>query len=605
MTTPILKTQAPVSGAQASNPLLDFSVEKLHAAYRKSDFDSISKQFLEVIVHMQQVTYYALPSAEKQALNSFVMHFLYFMTMEDFTLGDNYAMQMIPLNGTIANIVAMSEFRNTDPYVQILLKQQRNFSKLLVLFSVHNRTPINRKALFDASPALATLWYYSFGESYRNGCADPLTLQNLRTHINFEDDRLNGINGLSHHIYFGATYIDHEKDYLVKQRINRLVQQTPLCKTEITNKPKKGRIAVLTSMWFTRQSVYRSQFPFLEALSKKYDLVLIKLGNKDKKTDDSIFSEVRHFNAATNGNDLSAIQDNDFEMAYFPDIGMSIESILLSNMRIAPIQVSNYGHPVSTFGAKVDYWIGGQETEDPERALEHYSERLVLIPGCAQAPVPLDYQLTYPTLPDSPIHINCTWSAQKINHEHLLRLREIQERAKTPVIFRFFPGGACLSNGHLPLQRAISEILGAEHTQVLPNYDFENYMKNLELAHFALDAYPFGGYNTAVDLLSLRQPIVTMAGNRFYNNSTAYLLNRMDLGELVTRTPQEYIDLAVRMIDNPDYRNRMIRRLKTADLDKTLLSLEHVPAFVRAIDHLLENHDSLKKDAKRTPITIH
>jgi predicted O-linked N-acetylglucosamine transferase (SPINDLY family) len=96
-----------------------------------------------------------------------------------------------------------------------------------------------------------------------------------------------------------------------------------------------------------------------------------------------------------------------------------------------------------------------------------------------------------------------------------------------------------------------------------------------------------------------------MAGNRFYNNSTAYLLNRMDLGELVTRTPQEYIDLAVRMIDNPDYRNRMIRRLKTADLDKTLLSLEHVPAFVRAIDHLLENHDSLKKDAKRTPITIH
>jgi len=604
MTTPIPETQAPVSGPKASNPLLDFSVEKLHAAYRKSDFDSMSKQFLEVIVHMQQVTYYALPSAEKQALNRFVMHFLYFMSLEDFILGDAYAAKLIPLNATIANIVAMSEFRNTDPFVQILLKQQRNFSKLLVLYSVHNRTPINRKALFDASPALATLWYYSFGESYRNGCADPLTLKNLRTHINFEDDRLNGINGLSHHIYFGATYIDHEKDYLVKQRINRLVQQTPLCKTEITNKPKKGRIAVLTSMWFTRQSVYRSQFPFLKALSEKYDLVLIKLGNKDKKTDDSIFSEVRNFCATSDSSDLSAIKDNDFELAYFPDIGMSIESILLSNMRIAPIQVSNYGHPVSTFGAKIDYWIGGQETEDPERALEHYSERLVLIPGCAQAPVPLDYQLTYPSLPESPILINCTWSSQKINHEHLLRLLEIQERAKTPVIFRFFPGGACLSNGHMPLQRAISEILGAEHTQVLPNFDFENYMKNLELAHFALDAYPFGGYNTAVDLLSLRQPIVTMAGNRFYNNSTAYLLNRMDLGELVTQTPQEYIDLAVRMIDNPDYRSRMIRRLKTADLDNTLISHEHVPAFVRAIKHLLENHQTLKKDSKRSPIFI-
>lgn len=591
--------------AQAtSNPLLEFSVEQLHAAYRKSDFDSMSQQFMQVILHLQKVTYYALPPAERKALNRFVMHFLYFMTMEDFVLADSYAAQMIPLNGTIGNIIAMSEFRNTDPFIHILLSQQRNFAKLLVLYSVHNSIPLNRKILFDANPALATLWYYSYGESYRIGCADPKTLQNLRTHINYEDDRLTGINGLSHHIYFGATYIDHEKDYLVKQRINRLVQQTPLCQTEIKNKPKKGRIAVLTSMWFTRQSVYRSQFPFLEALSKKYELVLIKLG-KDRETDDSIFSEVRYFNAATNGNDLSAIQENDFEMAYFPDIGMSIESILLSNMRIAPIQVSNYGHPVSTFGAKVDYWIGGQQTEDPERALEHYSERLVLIPGCAQAPVPLDYQLTYPTLPDSPIHINCTWSAQKINHEHLLRLKEIQKRAKTPVIFRFFPGGACLANGYLPLQRAISDILGKDHVQVFPNFDFPNYMKQLETAHFALDAYPFGGYNTAVDLLSLRQPIVTMAGNRFYNNSTAYLLNKMDLGELVTRTPQEYIDLSVRMIDNPDYRSRMIRRLKTADLDKTLLSLEHVPAFVRAIDHLLENHDSLKKDAKRTPITIH
>ena len=129
-------------------------------------------------------------------------------------------------------------------------------------------------------------------------------------------------------------------------------------------------------------------------------------------------------------------------------------------------------------------------------------------------------------------------------------------------------------------------------------------MKALETAHFALDAYPFGGYNTAVDLLYLRQPIVTMAGNRFYNNSTAYLLNKMDLGELVTRTPQEYIDLSVRMIDNPDYRSRMIRRLKTADLDNTLLSLEHVTAFVRAIDHLLENHDSLKNNSKRSPIVI-
>ena len=259
---------------------------------------------------------------------------------------------------------------------------------------------------------------------------------------------------------------------------------------------------------------------------------------------------------------------------------------------------------MSTFGSKIDYWIGGQETEVIDRAREHYSERLVLIPGCAQAPVPLEYQLQYPQLPTSPVIINCTWSGQKINSDHLLRLKKIADRATTPVKFHFFPGGAILGNGFIPLDRAIKNVLGEERVQVLPDLVFEQYMPALEVAHFALDAFPFGGYNTAVDLLTLRKPIVTLAGNRFYNNSTAYLLGTIGLEELITRSEQEYIDLGVRMIDNPDYRDRMIRRLKTADLTTTVLSHEHVPAFVRAIDHLLENHDRLVKQTGREPIII-
>ena len=48
----------------------------------------------------------------------------------------------------------------------------------------------------------------------------------------------------------------------------------------------------------------------------------------------------------------------------------------------------------------------------------------------------------------------------------------------------------------------------------------------------------------------------------------------------------------------------MQRRMKIADLDSSVLSLEHVPAFARAIDYILENHESLKEDSARNPITI-
>ncbi len=590
--------------AEPVNPLFAFSPDGIHEAYRRRDYDTMSEQFLAVINHCRNITYYAVDLPTKQALNSFVKHLLYFLSQEDFILSDSFASQFIDANGVIANIVAISDFGTTDPFLRILIGQQRNFTKLLALYSARNKVKIDRRLLFGTSPELATQWYYCFTEGYRNGCADEVTLQNLREHIAYEDDRIIGINSFTHHAYFGSTYIDHEGDYLVKQRINRLFQATPLCSQPIRNTPKKNRIAVLTSMWFRRQSVYRSQQPFIEALAKDHELVLIALGRPRDDLDTSLFKEVRRYDASADASDMSALQGNDFAMAYFPDIGMSIESIILANMRIAPIQVTNYGHPVSTFGAKIDYWIGGQETEVVERAREHYSERLVLIPGCAQAPVPLDYHLQYPQLPTSPVIINCTWSGQKINSEHLHRLRTIADRAETPVKFHFFPGGAILGNGYIPLERAIKSILGEERVQVMPDLGFEQYMPVLEAAHFALDAHPFGGYNTAVDLLTLRKPIVTLAGNRFYNNSTAYLLGRVGLEELITRSEQEYIDLGVRMIDNAEYRNRMIRRLKTADLATTVLSHEHVPAFVRAIDHLLENHDTLAQQAGREPIVV-
>ena len=599
-----MSQQASADLSVPSSPLLDFDAKQLMQHFHAGEYEHMAAQFLAVLIHLRDTTYYQIEEANHAALNRFVKHFLYFMSQEDFILPEKYAASFIDLNAVIGNVVAISDFRTTDPFVQVLLKQQRNYTKLLALYSGRNRVKIDRRLLFATSPQLATQWYFCFLEMYRTGPSDPETLAHLRDHITFEDDRLIGINSFTHHAYFGATYIDNEKDYLVKQRINRLFQATPLCQKKIENKPKPKKIGVLSSMWFPRQSVYRSQHPFLKELAKNHELVLVHLGRPREDLDTEIFSEVRHYNASEKADDLSSIDPNDFSMAYFPDIGMSIESIILANMRIAPIQVSNYGHPVSTFGAKVDYWIGGSETEVADRAREHYSERLVLIPGCAQAPVPLEYRLEYPTLEEKPIVINCTWSGQKINSDHLNRLKVISERVETPVKFHFFPGGAVLGNGYMPLKRAVENILGTEQTIVMPNFDFQRYMQSLEQAHFAIDAHPFGGYNTAVDLLTLRLPVVTMAGNRFYNLSTAYLLNKVGLEELVTDNEADFLDVCCRMIDDSDFRGRMQRRMKIADLDSTVLSLEHVPAFARAIDYILENHESLKEDSTRNPITI-
>ena len=153
---PVVESVAPTP----PNPLLAFSEADLHTAYREQAYDRMSEQFLAVIDHLRNITYYALDIPTKHALNSFVKHFLYFLTQEEFVLSDAYASRFIDANGVIANIVAMSDFGTTDPHLRILLGQQRNFTKLLALYSARNKVKIDRKLLFGTSPALATQWYY-------------------------------------------------------------------------------------------------------------------------------------------------------------------------------------------------------------------------------------------------------------------------------------------------------------------------------------------------------------------------------------------------------------------------------------------------------------
>ena len=141
---PDAATPAP---APALNPLVAFSADDLHAAYRDRDFDRMCRQFLDVLDHLRSVTYYAIDVPTTHALNGFVKHLLYFLSQEDFVLSDTFASRFIDLNGVIANAVAMSEFGTTDPYVRLLLGQQRNFTKLLALYNPRNRVKIDRRLL--------------------------------------------------------------------------------------------------------------------------------------------------------------------------------------------------------------------------------------------------------------------------------------------------------------------------------------------------------------------------------------------------------------------------------------------------------------------------
>lgn len=600
--TPGAAEAAPAGDA----PALHFNPRDLLNHYLAGEHEQAADKFIEILQHFRNVTYYRLDEKAQYFVNAFVKNFLYIFSQEDFVPDTGKLLKFLEFNVVIANVVAMSDFKTTDAYIKILLPQKKNFVKLLALYSPRNKIRINRDVLFATEANFASIWYHAFLENYKTCCVAKDSLDHQRFHLSDQNRRMTGVNAFIHHAYFGCTYIDHENDYKLKQRINALVRAWPPAQKPVERRPRKSgkpKIGVFTSMWFPRQSVYRTQQPFLAALRDDYEMHLIHLGPERANLDTSLFASVAHFRIQ-NAEDFAAFSPNSFDIAYFPDIGMNIESIFLSNLRIAEIQIAQYGHPVSTFGAQVDYWIGGRDTELLERSAELYSERLVLIPGSGVVPVYPDYELRYPAAPPEPVLVNCAWTGQKINHEHLLRLKRVIAQTKTPIVFRFFPGGSALSNGYLPLKNDLEEVLGADHVVVFRDLDYQTYMHAMESAHFAVDSFPFGGYNTAIDQFFLRKPMVCLRGDRFYNRGASYLLKRVGLEACVCDDEDAFIAMILRLAEDAPYRDRLVKRLGVADLRQSALSVEAARHFRAAIDHLHANHAALKKEGSRAPILI-
>jgi predicted O-linked N-acetylglucosamine transferase (SPINDLY family) len=589
---------------------IQFNPRELLQDYANNNYDLLSEKLLQILNYFDRVTYTELTDESRYFINAFVKSFLYIFTQLDYILNDRDGLNFIKSNLTISNLVAISDFRTTDPYLELLTAQPQNYVKLLTLYSARNIVRIDRQMLFNTNIELASHWYSHYLELYRSGLVNRVVYENLREHILYEDDRLTEFYHIDN-LYFGATYIDGECDRILKQKINRSIQNSQLVKSiQIENKPDPNKIAIVSGCWFPQHSVYRILSEYVATLADKYELTLIHLGDRHLPIDTTYFKAVKYLKNIDSTLDLSEIKTNEFAAIYFPDIGMIPESILLANLRIAPIQICGLGHPVSTFGSKIDYFISGGDAEVADNPQLNYSERLVLLPGTGAIHKQPNYQIQNEVNNRSPklssnFIINCPWYAQKVNYPLLLSLQQIATTANKHVLFRIFAGGGLTcKNDFLPFVRDIERIVGAEHVCVYPYQSYDKYMDIMAEGDICLDAYHFGGCNVIVDGLYLHKPTVVFEGDRWYSRAGAKLMRKIGLGELVATTPLEYVSLTLKSIDNDEFRAEIQTKIDAIDLDKLVFESHDAKYFQKAIEFLLQNHAHLQADATREPIWI-
>ncbi|HIK47915.1 O-linked N-acetylglucosamine transferase family protein [Thermosynechococcus sp. M55_K2018_012] len=580
-----------------------FHPHTLLELYRQQQWEALSETLLQLLHHFEQVTYLQLAPQQHYAINAFVKHFLYLFTQPDYILSDRHVPEFLKLNGTIANLVAISNFRTTDPWLRLLEQQPNNFVKLLTLYSPRNRRQYPIQQFFDLSPRLASLWYcYSFTH-YAGLCANVHTKQRLKDLMAAFDNRLELLVEF-HHMNFSATYIDGEGESLFKAKLNAKIRELVTQHITVRNQPNPRRIGVISGRWFPSSSPYRTLQPFVKALQETYEVVLYYFPRNGVTPDTNGFVAAYPLLLSNGQLDLSPLIENDLMLVYYPDIGMDPESILLSNLRLAPIQVMGYGHSVSTFGSEIDYFIGGAAVE-PATAAQHYTEHLILLPGLGQSCIRPPYQPQYLPPTTHPLVINCSWHAQKVNPQLLQLLREILSQTQRPLLFRIFTGTAVATrNDFLPFVQDLQRFLPPRSFQIISYRPYAEYMALMERGAFALDPYPFGGDNTVVDSLIIGKPIVTYEGQRWYNRIGSALLKQVGLEELVATCDREYVEKALRLVEDDDYRQQLSQKLQQMDWDQLLFHGSEKKFFRQAIDYLIANHDALKQSSSREPILI-
>ncbi|MEG3896259.1 MULTISPECIES: O-linked N-acetylglucosamine transferase family protein [unclassified Microcoleus] len=256
------------------------------------------------------------------------------------------------------------------------------------------------------------------------------------------------------------------------------------------------------------------------------------------------------------------IIDDKLHILVFPEIGMDAPTIQIAALRLAPIQCSAWGHPVTSGLPTIDYFISS-ELMEPENAQSHYSETLIKLPNIGVAyPKPMVGELTlsrsdFNLREDAVIYL-CCQAPFKYLPQYDFILAEIALRV--PQAQFVFPRGELLRER---LKRAFAAVnLDSEDyclfRSILTRQD---YIAINFLSDVFLDTFTWSGGNTSLEAIACNLPIVTCPGE-FMRGLHAYsFLKMLRVTDTIAKNEVEYIEIAVKLGKDSEWGRDIAQRM--------------------------------------------
>lgn len=252
------------------------------------------------------------------------------------------------------------------------------------------------------------------------------------------------------------------------------------------------------------------------------------------------------------------------DVIVYPEVGMTPMSYVLAALRLAPVQLAGWGHPVTTGSDAIDGYFSASDME-PADAQAHYTERLIRLPGLGvgyamPAPPP---PATRPSLglPEARRIYVCAQSLFKLHPEMDAIIAEVLERDPGGVVLLFQAAARRVTEqvaSRLQSALAARGVPPRNQLKFLGRAAPAAFRAVLAQADVVLDTVRWSGGNTSLDAFSAGTPVVTHEGRFMRGRQTAGMLRLMGLAELIAGRPEDLARLAVEVARDGEL-NRVLR----------------------------------------------
>jgi len=384
--------------------------------------------------------------------------------------------------------------------------------------------------------------------------------------------------------YYGVSVKDLIQDYADIYRtafadyINK-VNMRYCCKTPY-NKPYK-KVLFCSGRLSSHSSVYRSTYEIINHLSQNSHFH-VDVMTRHPVPDDIKASFSRCKNIYALGqiqNNIEIIAGNRYDVIVYPDMNMDEVTSCIGLFRLAPFQVTTFGH--SETSGLADYFVTSKAYEVD--AANNYTEKVVAFDSLALKYKKIEIKdiiknfttRSYFQIPQNCNLYYCNSSCFKMGKEMFSIFKGILDQDKDAVIALTKLG---IAYWDLLFYEVFDREMEPQYKNRIKFLSRLNYWENINLLYLSdvfIESFPFGNMNSSLECFSTGLPVVSMPTTKINGRFTYAYYAKMGLEkEYCVSNVNDYINKAVEIATNKN------RDKKDEIMDKSSVLFEEEQSVI-------------------------